>query len=411
MRRPIVILILIFITGVIYPQIYQWRGPERDGIFPESGLLKQWPAEGPQLILEVEGLGKGYSSPVGTKNAIYITGMVDTLDWIWSVDYSGKINWKVPYGTSWRQSFPDTRSTPTIEDNRIYLISGTGELSCLDAANGKTIWSVNVDRDYEGEWHIWGVSESPLIVDNKVICSPGGKKTAVVAFDKLTGERIWQSKSLGGQRSYVSPRIYTVNGKRFILASTATHLMALVPETGDIAMSFNYFEMKKWDQPGLIWASSPTFKKDEIFISKGYNHPAVMLKVNPELNGMSVKFVDTVLDNHHGGLILTGDKLFGSNWENNSKGKWVSMDWNSGKVLYESSWNTKGSIIYADGLLYIFEEKNGNVGLVNPADNEFNVISSFRFTKGSGPYWAHPYIFDGKLFLRHGEVLQVYKIK
>jgi len=401
-------ILLIFVLNSS-AQLVQWRGPNRDGHFSETGLLKVWPEGGPQQILEVEKIGKGWSSPIMVGDMIYTTGMIDTLDYLSAIDMQGNIKWQVPYGRSWNKSFPDTRSTPTVEDDRIYVQSGTGRLSCFERETGKEIWAVEVDRDFECEYHIWGNAETPLIVDDKVICTPGGPKTSVVAFDKMTGKLIWQSKSLGGQRAYASATIYQHNEFRYILAVIGTDLLAVVPETGEIVWSYKYHNPEKWDQPGLIWTNTPVFKDDRIFLTMGYNYNAKMLQLATDGKSVSEVFTDTIFDNHHHGVILTDGYLYGSNWTDNKRGKWVCMKWDTGEIMYESEWDTKGSMVMADGLLYCYNEK-GSVGIVNPDPAGFNVISEFKITKGAGPHWAHPFIADGKLLLRHGDVLMVFDI-
>lgn len=394
-----------------FSQIYQWRGDNRNGHFNETDLLKEWPEGGPELLFEVEGIGTGFSSPIASDKAIFTTGMIDTLDYLTKMDLDCNIIWQVPYGVSWKGSFPDSRSSPTIEDNRIYVLSGTGRLSCFNSTDGSEIWSVEVDTEFESDWHTWGIAESPLLVDDLVICSPGGKKTSIVAFDKMTGEVSWQSKSLGDQRSYVSPVIYEYNEHRFILAVTARHIIALFPESGEFAWSFNYFEIQEWvHQPGLIWANSPIFHNDEIYISKGYDHPSVMLKMGNDGRSVSAKFIDHTFDNHHHGLVLVDGHIYGSNWLNNSKGRWVCMNWDTGEIKYVHDWKSKGSMVYADGLLYAYEERNGNVGLIRPDPKGFELVSTFRVQKGSEPHWAHPYIRDGRLYLRHGDSMMVHCI-
>ncbi len=403
-------LIFLITASTVFAQLVQWRGPNRDGHFNETGLLKTWPENGPTQILEVEKIGKGWSSPILAGNMIYVTGMIDTLDYLSAIDLQGNIKWQVPYGRSWNKSFPDTRSTPTFEDNRIYVQSGTGRLSCFDRETGKEIWAVEVDRDFECEYHIWGNSETPLIVDDKIISTPGGQKTSVVAFDKLTGKLIWQSKSLGGQRVYASATIFQYNNFRYILAVIGTDLLAVIPETGEIKWSFKYHNPEKWNQPGLIWTNTPIFKNDEIFLTMGYDYPAVMLKMDSTGTSVTEKFNDRTFDNHHHGVILFEDHLYGSNWLNNNNGKWICMKWDTGEIKYVDTWDSKGSLIMADGMLYAYNEK-GNVGLINPTPEGFKPVSEFKITKGAGPHWAHPFIADGKLFLRHGDVLMVYNIK
>ncbi|HPF51370.1 MAG TPA: PQQ-binding-like beta-propeller repeat protein [Draconibacterium sp.] len=412
MRSILIIALFFSFVFSAQSQLVQWRGPNRDGHFTEAGLLKQWPADGPKQILQVDKLGKGWSSPIYTDGTIYITGMIDTLDYLSAVDMQGNILWQVPYGRSWNQSYPDTRCSPVIEDNRIYVQSGTGRVVCFDRETGKENWAVDVDKKFECEYHVWGNSETPLIIDDKLICSPGGDKTSVVALNKMTGETVWQSESLGGARAYASATIYEYKDFRYILAVIGTDILALVPETGEIAWHYHYFDPEKWtwQDNGLIWTNTPLFKDDEIFISMGYDYDAVMLKMAPDGKSVSVKYKNNVLDNHHGGLILYDGKVYGANWESNNKGNWACMDWNTGDISFDETWGSKGSLVMADGMLYTYNERGG-MGLVKPVPDKFTVVSEFKITEGAGPHWAHPFIADKKLFMRHGEVLMVFDIK
>jgi outer membrane protein assembly factor BamB len=411
MKKLHITIGFLLVLVLAQAQQVQFRGPQRDGKFPDTGLLKTWPEAGPELLLKVEGIGKGFSSVVANDKNIFATGMIDTLDYLSCINPDGKIKWKVPYGRSWTKSFPDTRSTPTIDGNRIYVTSGTGQLVCINATDGTIFWKINVDKDYEAEWHNWGVSESPLIVDDKVICSPSGAKTSLVAFDKITGKMIWQSVPIGGKRAYASPTIYQYNKFRFILSITTRYVFALEPSTGKIAWTFRYQDDNKGKDKDLIWTNIPTFKGRDIYLSMGYNYPSLMLQMNEEGNSVSEKWSNSVLDNHHGGIIEKDGFVYGSNWENNSKGKWVCLNWETGELKYETSWFTKGPMVYADGLLYIMEEKSGTVAIVAANPDKFEIISSFKLVGGAGPFWSHPFITNGKLYLRHGDVLFVYNIK
>ncbi|MCY1720891.1 PQQ-like beta-propeller repeat protein [Prolixibacteraceae bacterium Z1-6] len=411
MKKSKLTLLMALFSLALTAQVTQWRGPNRDGQFPETNLMKTWPESGPELVLEVEKIGKGYSSPILCDGVIYTSGMIDTLDYLTSINSDGTFNWQIAYGRSWNNSFPDTRSTPVIEGDRIYVQSGTGRVACIDKSTGKENWAVEVDKEFEGQYHIWGNSETPLIVDDLVICTPGGQKTAVVALNKLTGDLVWKSESLGGPRAYASATIYEFNGHRYILAVTAQHLMALNPKTGELAWSYQYFQPDEWTwQPdGMIWTNTPVFKDNHIFLSMGYNYKAVMLEMDSLGTGVTEKFVDHTFDNHHHGVILHDGYLYGSNWQDNKRGKWVCMNWNTGEIMYVAKWDTKGSMVFADGLLYGYNEK-GNVGIIKPDPDGFEVVSQFKVTKGAGPHWAHPYIADGKMLIRHGDALMVYNI-
>lgn len=411
-RLWLIIFAIVFISETS-AQVYQFRGPNRDGKFPESKLLKEWPEGGPELLLEFEGIGEGYSSVISNGQYIYASGKKGDTDYLTCIDFEGTQRWQVAYGKAWDQSYPNTRSTPTIEGDRIYIVSGVGELVCLNAGTGEINWKVAVDKDYQADWHNWGVAESPLIVDNKVICSPASALATFVAFDKMTGEEIWKSPGTDGQRSYVSPILSTFNGKEYILGASASDLYIVDPENGAILSSYKYFDSSIWQwQPrGMIWANSPIVKGNMIFLSIGYNYPAKMVKVSDDLKSIEEVYTNNLLDNHHHGLIELDGYLYGSYWINNGNGAWACLDWNTGEVMYDEQWNSKGEMVYADGLLYVYVEKRGNVGLVKPDPSGFKVISSFEVEKGSGPHWSHPYIYDGKMFLRHGDVLMVYSLR
>ena len=413
MKKVIFIQILTILFTATNAQIYQFRGPDRDGKFPETGLLKEWPEGGPELLLEYEGIGEGWSSVISDGKYIYASGMIDRMDNLTCIDFDGNKKWQVVYGQSWDQSYPNTRGTPTVEEDRIYIMSGIGELVCLDAETGEINWKINVDKEYQADWHNWGVAESPLIVGNKVISSPAGALATFVAFDKMTGEEIWKTPGTDGQRSYVSPVLHEFNGKDYMLGASASHFFIVDPENGEIMCSYKYFDSSlwKWQPKGMIWANSPVAKGNMIFLSIGYDYPAKMLRVNDDLTSIEEVYTSTVLDNHHHGIIELDGYLYGSYWIHNNAGNWACLDWETGEVMYDEEWNSKGELVYADGMFYVYEEKRGNVALVEPDPKEFKVISSFQIEKGRGPHWSHPYIFDGKMFLRHGDVLMVYQVK
>ena len=406
--KKLIFLFIITGTFAAYSQDAQFRGPQRDGKYPDTGLLQKWPDSGPQLIMSVEGIGLGWSQAVLDNGIIYVTGMIDTIDFLTAIDESGKIIWQKPYGRSWTKSYPDTRCTPTIDGDKVYVLNGIGQLTCFNSKDGSELWSFDVDKFYESKWPKWGISESPLIVDDKVIITPGGDKTTVVAFNKQTGKIVWESPAIGEVRSYVSAVIYTYKDFRYILAMTYEHIVAVDPQSGAIIWKYP-FNLKK-EGSKTIPVNSPLFKDDEIYLSNGYNYPSMMLKIAEDGKSVSEKWIDNTLDNHHHGLVLVDGYIYGSNWLSNQAGQWVCLKWETGEVQYVKDWFNKGPMIYADKRLYIMDEKNGNVGLVKPAPEGFDLISTFQLKKEKGEFWAHPSVYDRKLFLRYNNVLYIYNI-
>ena len=191
----------------------EWRGPNRTGVYSESGLLKEWPAEGPKMLWHIDSLPTGYSSVAIAHNTVYITGLKDSMDYLLALDMNGKSKWEVPYGRGWDVSFTDTRCTPTIEDDRIYLSSVKGDVACVNALSGEINWQVKASEKFEGEFGTWGISESLLLWNDLVFYTPCGNKTAMVAFNKITGETVWESNSINDKPGYVSPLLINRNGR------------------------------------------------------------------------------------------------------------------------------------------------------------------------------------------------------
>ena len=410
---------LLTIIGIILPvllhaQIEQWRGENRDGIFQEKNLLKEWPEEGPELLMKVEGIGKGWSSATIYNNFIFITGMVDTSDVISAIDTSGNIIWQTAYGRSWVKSFPDTRATPTIENNNIYLSSGIGEVVCIDTQSGSIKWTSNVFGNYEGETGTWGVAESILLVDSIVVFTPGGNQTLMVALNKNTGEEVWKTKSLNDHIGYVSPILIEKNNTKQIISLSARNLFGVNPENGEIVWTYDYLHVDDadWGEGGaVINCTTPIYSDGELYVTSGYNHTGAKFKLNDDLSGVEFLWKDELLDNHHGGVVLVDGYIYGSNWINNNKGNWCCIDWKTGEMKFETEFDTKGCIVAADDMLYLYTERKGLLGIAPAIPDSLNVVSSFKITEGKGQHWAHPAIKNGKLYLRHGEVLLVYNIK
>ncbi len=405
-------LVLLFAIMMTFPataQTAQWRGPNRDGKYPGEGLLKEWPEGGPELLLKKEGLGGGYSTPVFSNNIIYVSGRRDTLEVVTALTMDGEMLWETVYGKPWMPAFQETRNTPTIEDGRIYIAGTMGTVNCIDAGTGDILWSRNTHNEFGGKFYSWGTAESLLLTENAVISSPVGEKTTLVALDKKDGSVLWQSEPIGDVRSFVSPLLIEHNGISLIIASTPKHLVGVGPGNGEMFWKFDHVTGFAGDET-RISTNTPVYSKGEFFFSNGYNDVALMLTLSDDCRSVELKWTSDVLDNHHGGMVLVDGYLYGANWISNGKGHWICLDWDTGEVMYDEDWYNKGSIIYADGMLYVFEEKFGNVGLIEPSPEGFYPKGTFKVDAGRGPRWAHPSIYDGKLFLRHHDVLLVYDI-
>ena len=411
--KPTVSILFFFITIHLFGQnLVEFRGIARSGHYPDTELLKRWPQTGPELVKKIEGVGKGYSQPIVVGETIFITGIkADTIDILSAFNMEGELLWEVPYGRSWTRSYIDSRSTPTYQNGKLYVSSGTGQLNCVDAKTGKIIWKVDVIDKYNGAIHRHGDAEAPLVVNNLVVFTTGGDSYTMVAFNKNTGKEVWKSKSLGGTKSYASPTLINHNGQQIILAQTAENLLGINPKNGEIFWSFNLIDYHVKDQGKGANANPPLYHNNEIFVTSGYDHPGLMFSLYDDGKSIALKWRNDTLDTHHGGVVLVDGNIYGANWQHNSRGKWASINWESGETNWENEWINKGSIISADDLLYLYEEKRGNVALAEPSTDSLKIISSFKVEAGVGPHWAHPAIYNGKLFIRHGDVVMIYNIK
>lgn len=399
-------------------QISEWREENRTGVSMETGLMKSWPDEGPQLIWSNVELPRGYSSPSFGNNTIYLTGNDDKNDILVALDATGKIKWQTPYGTSWNASNPESRSTPTVEGERIFVSSGSGEIACINGITGDLIWSVKASEIHKGTFGEWGIAESLLIDSQKVYFTPGGPETMTIALDKTSGNLIWKSESLNDKPGYVSPILIEFAGKKMIVNVGLIYIYAVDASTGAILWKIKNEDVvdhsgyhSQW--PGLdhIKCVTPLYHDGKIYVTGGYDTGAALLSLSSDGNSVSVDWSDKVLDVHHGGVVLIDGLIYGANWLSNGDGNWCCIEWSTGKKMYEEHWKCKGSIISAEGMLYVYDERSGFIGLVKADPTKFELISSFKVKSGSGPYWAHPVIHNGVLFLRHGEALMAYDIK
>jgi len=341
---------------------------------------------------------------------LYVTGVKEKKEFLAAYTLSGERKWQTEYGSAWTKSFPPARTTPTLADGAAFVISGAGEVVRVNAATGEITWSKNAKTTFGGQVGPWGTAESPLIVDGKVIYTPAGNQTAMAALDMKSGETVWKSPSLNDKSAYVSPILIKHGEKALIVGVTSQYIFAVSPETGDLAWTFNYGKESAPKRGGTINCCSPIYYDGGLFVSSGYNHVGVMLTL-AETGPPSVAWTSPDLDIHHGGAVLVEGLLYGSNWINNRQGNWVCVDWKTGETRFEKTWQTKGSVVAADGMLYCYDEKQGNVALVTPSSKTFDVVSSFKVTLGTQQHWCHPTISDGRLYLRHGDALMAFDIQ
>lgn len=396
----------------------QFHGPNRDNICTEKGLLQQWPEGGPKLLWTLKGLGRGYSNISISQGKIFTMGDRkvgdDEAQFVLAFDLaSRKELWATRIGPPHSDGGP--RCTPTVDGARTYVIGTDGDLACVDTATGRILWSKNFARDFGGQMmSMWKYSESPLVDGNKLVCTPGGKDALIVALDKQTGELIWACKpgDLGPKGAdgagYASIMPAVIAGVRQYVTIVGRGAVGVDAETGRLLWNYNRIANN------VANITNPVIRNDYVFVTTSYKTGCALLHIlrnGDEIRAQEVYFYDSDhFANHHGGVVLIGDYLYGGDGQN--RGAPTCLDFLTGKIMWKKEPLDKGSaaVLYADGKLY-FRYERGSLALVDADPKEFKVISSFRPAVVDGPAWPHPVILDGKLYLRAHDALMCYDVK
>ncbi len=405
----ILVILLLVAPGVIaenpehsWPQFH---GPDRDNISRETGLLKTWPDEGPSLVWTVKGLGHGFSSVAIAGGMIVTAGNIEENTAITALSMDGRILWRAMNGKAWTKDYPGTRSTPTIDGTRIYHQNPLGNIVCLKAETGEVIWSVDILTKVGSKNSKWALAESLLIDGDRLISCPGGPEASMVALDKHTGSIIWKAPSTDELAGYSSPILVEYKGLRIIVTLTAKAIIGVNADDGEL---FWHVKHESYADENVM---IPIFHDGYIFVSTlAAGSVKWRITMQDGKIGLEEIWRTKELDNHHGGVVLLDGYLYGASTVKNSK-KWVCLDWQTGHMMYADPGIGKGSLTYADGMLYTLGIDRV-MGLVRPSSTEFEVVSSFEIPKGGkGKSWAHPVVCNGRLYIRHGEFLYTYSVR
>lgn len=386
----------------------QWRGPKRDGIYPETNLLKQWPVEGPEMLWSYDGLGIGQGSVAVSGGKVFVTGIPDTLNsegYLFAFDTRGKLLWKKNYGKDWTGIFPGARSTPTVAGDLVYVESGNGAVYCLKSETGETIWSIDFFKDLKADSVQFGFSESLLIDGDQLFCTPGGKDNNMVALNRFTGAKIWSGQAFQEKATYCSPIIFNHNGNRILANLTSTSIIGLDANTGQMYWRIHQFQDNK------IHANTPVYSNGYLIVSSASRKDSsglVSLKLSPDGKKAEIAWRNKEFINLQSGFVLKDGYVYGSA---HIQPKWFCIDVQTGQTKYIAKELGGGPVIYADGLFYCYTEKDGEMALAEGTPEQFRIISKFKVPLGTAQHWAHPVIDNGKLYIRHNEALMVYDIK
>ncbi len=381
----------------------QWRGPLRNGVSSETGLVKQWPATGPAVAWTISNLGEGYGSLAIKADRIYVQGTSAAASAVFCLNRAdGKPIWSTSLGPKVNESRGNgPRGTPTLDGDRLYALTENGDLACLRARDGSAVWRKNILKEYGGENPHWLISESPLVDGNRLIVSPGGRGAGIVALDKLTGAELWRAKELSETAGYASCIAADIGGVRTYMNFTANAAVGVRASDGKLMWRYDKVSNRTAN------CATPVFADNKVFFSSAYDTGAALL--NLSVQGGEVKAQETYFTrdmmNHHGGMVLLDGYLYG--FSNNIL---TCLEFATGKVMWRDRSVGKGAVTYADGMLYLLGEKQ-MVGLAEANPKAYVEKGRFPIQDMGRESWAHPVVVGGKLYIRNQGMLICYDVK
>jgi outer membrane protein assembly factor BamB len=379
----------------------QWRGPRRDGVSAERGLLKAWPQSGPPLAWKATGAGQGYSSFAVAGGRLYTLGAREDREHVLAYDVAtGKLVWDAPHGRRFSNDRGDgPRGTPTVDGTRVYAFGASGDLTALDAASGKAAWTVNVIRDFGGQNITWGLSESPLIAGDRIIVSPGGSGSSVVALNKADGKLIWKTEA--DRAGYSSAVLHELGGIRQAIVFTGQRALGVNIANGRVLWSYDRVANR------VANIATPIVRGNHVFLSSDYGTGAALLRLTASGGGITAEevYFTREMRNHHASSVLVGDHLYGF-----SSAILTAMRFDTGEVAWRDRSVGKGSLVHADDRLYLFSER-GVVALAEASPEGYREHGRFSLETGSLPTGSHPVVSNGKLFLRDQDTIYAYDVR
>jgi outer membrane protein assembly factor BamB len=380
----------------------QWQGPDRTGLSKETGLMKEWPASGPTVVWSSQNLGQGYGSMAVAGDRIYLQGMIGGNSTVFALNRAdGKGVWSKALGRAEsNDQGPGPRGTPTVDGDRLYVLTENGDLACLKT-DGTAVWQRNILKEFGGRQLRWLISESPLVDGAHVIVSPGGSGAGMVKLDKMTGKTVWTSKDLSDPAGYSSPIVADVGGVRTYMTFTAGAGVGV--RASDGKLMFRYPNAAN----NVANITTPIFSDNKVFFTSAYDTGGGLVDLtaqNGEVKAKEIYFTRN-MKNHHGGVVLVNGYLYGFN-----DSILTCLEFATGKQIWRDRSVGKGSVTYADGNLYI-QGENNVVGLAEASPTGYKEKGRFQIADKGLPSWAHPVVSGARLYVRNQDTLTVYDIK
>ncbi len=384
----------------------QWHGPDRTNISKETGLLQQWPTSGPTRVWSVSTVGAGYGSLAIVGDRIFVQGAAASGGRQQSMLYvlnraDGKGLWSKAVGGAGNNDMgPGPRGTPTVDGDRVYVLTENGDLACLKVQDGTTVWQRNILRDFHARNISWEISESPLVDGDHVIVTPGGPRAGVVALDKMTGAAVWQAADLSDEAGYASLIVADVQGVRTLM--TLTSKAGVGVRRSDGKLMWRYTQVA--NQTANI--TTPVFFDNKVFYTSGYDTGGALLGLTAKNGVIEAKeiYFTRNMQNQHGGVVLVDGNLYGYH-----DAILACMEFATGKVMWRDRSVGKGTLTYADGHLYL-QSEDRLFGFAVATPKAYLEKGRFRMEDEGWPTWAHPVVSGGKLYVRNQRRITVYDV-
>jgi outer membrane protein assembly factor BamB len=402
--KLVIFLALMCTTYLFSAQnIVEWRY-DRTGIYSkESGLLKSWLSNGPELLWHFDELGLGYTTVSIANDKLFVTGYTDGEGYLYVLGLDGKLQHKVKYGREFDNSYPGARSTVIPNAGKLYIVSGMAELFCYDMQSLKLLWKKSYVKDFGAENTRHGWHGPPLIVGEKLIIAPGGKTHNVVALNKITGATIWSSEGAGDRSGYGVP-IYIGNQQvQQVAVMMSSNVVGVDISNGKLLWS-HPLRIRSGEHP-----NAPIYSNNMLLYTSGNSEGSTMLRLTNGGRSVEKIWEKAELESRHGGVVKIGNYAYMGGDPSRNR-FWYCVDWNTGEIKYKDNSIAVGAVIANDGMLYCYSER-GEMALVKATPQKFDIVSKFRIILGTEQHWSHPVIYRGVLYVRRGNTLMAYKIK
>jgi len=391
-----------------------FRGPDGSGKSPDSGLLKQWPNDGPELLWTANFIGFGWSSVTVAEGKIYTSGNAERngemLNMVFCLDLDGNLIWENDNGRAHTdiREYPGTRGTPIIDGGFVYDVSPLGKITCFDANTGDKIWYRNPKEEYDAPSEPWLYGHSVIIEGDYVIYSLGGPRHIAIALDKMTGETVWEAEPVANPPGVVvgstTPYAFDFEGTRVVTVLSIASVEGLDARTGRQLFSIPFRNGARTN------CTMPIYRDGHLFLTTGYGFGARLFRLAKNTDGTirpTQVWSEPRFDNQHHGIIMVSDYVYGATFN----GSFGSINFMTGEIGYLARGFGKISVFYADGLLYGITEDDQTVLLIKPEPSEFVLLSQFVLPNDTeGKSWAHPVVIGGRLYVRHGQYLYCYAV-